>query len=49
VVVLDGDDDGVPEPAGAADLIALAGHAMAGRVELRRLVRVCPMKCVWSG
>src|SRR4051794_24166282 len=40
VVVLHGDHDGVPEPAGAADLIALAGHTMPGGHELRRLVGV---------
>jgi hypothetical protein len=40
VVVLDGDHDRVPQPAGAAVLIALARHAMPRREELRRLVGV---------
>jgi len=40
VVVLNGDDDGVPEAAGAIGLVAVASHAMTGLKELRSLVGV---------
>jgi hypothetical protein len=40
VVVLDGDHDGVAQAARAPDLVALPGHAMSRRVELRSLVGV---------